>query len=160
MRIIILIINIRMIGQLVRMSGFRPSWTQLCRIYLEVVLASFITDLSENFLEEIDFSALLSSFKIPIIFVKSVIDGSLSALMTLRIGYITRLYLVRGTDAQTVTDRLLRRSIRQQAIKQSVMEYPSVLMEGMGKIKSTTGCAFGNWFKGFSLGSFWGGKSE
>lgn len=144
-----LIINFKLIHQIVRLSGFRPSYNQLIRLYFEVLLASFITDLSEGFLDEIDFSAILGSVNIPTILMRSAMDGGLSALMTMRIGYITKSYIRKGTVK--LIDRKqsekLRKEARQEAIRMSIKTFPSLAKEGFTQVKNSSFKAVGGWFK-------------
>lgn len=149
-----LIINVKLIHQIVDLSGFRPSYGQLYRLYFEVFLASFITDFSEDFLDEIDFSAILGSVSVPVILLKSAIDGSLSALMTMRIGYITKAYIRKGT--RKITDvkqnREFRKEARHEAIKKSITTFPALAQEGLKQINGTSLKAVGGWVKNFFTG--------
>lgn len=152
-----LIINIKLIHQIVDLSGFRPSYGQLYRLYFEVIVASFITDFSENFLDEIDFSAILGSVNVPVILIKSAVDGSLSALMTMRIGYVTKAYIRKGT--LKITDvkenRKFRKEARQEAIKQSIKSFPSLAQEGFKQVNGTSLKAVGGWVKNmFTFGKY------
>lgn len=77
---------------------------------------------------------ILSSIKIPGPIVGPVLDGISNALLTLRIGYITRSYLLEGQDVFFNCQR--RKEIRREALTNSVKALPSVLVEGgkgMGK---------------------------
>lgn len=144
-----IIINFRLIHEVVRLSGFRPTYNQLVRLYFEVLLASFITDISDGFLEEIDFSAILNSVNIPAVLLRSAMDGGLSALMTMRIGYITKSYIRKGTAK--ITDRKeserLRKEARREAIRLSVKTFPALAKEGFTQIKKSSFKAVGGWFK-------------
>lgn len=77
---------------------------------------------------------ILSSIKIPGPIVGPVLDGISNALLTLRIGYVTRSYLLEGQDV--FFNRQRRKEIRREALTNSVKALPSVLVEGgkgMGK---------------------------
>lgn len=144
-----IIINFRLIHEIVRLSGFRPTYNQLVRLYFEVLLASFITDLSEGFLEEIDFSAILNSVNIPAVFLRSAMDGGLSALMTMRIGYITKSYIRKGTvkALNRKENERFRREARREAIRASVKTFPALAKEGFTQVKNSSFKAVGGWFK-------------
>ena len=66
--------------------------------------------------------------RIPGVVVGSVIDGTLNALMTLRIGYITRTYLQQGAEAFKGIKN--KRAIKRQAMKDAVIAVPSVILSG------------------------------
>ncbi|MCD7898384.1 MAG: YcjF family protein [Bacteroides sp.] len=144
-----IIINFRLIHEIVRLSGFRPTYAQLVRLYFEVLLASFITDLSEGFLEEIDFSAILNSVNIPAVLLRSAMDGGLSALMTMRIGYVTKSYIRKGTARITSRkeNEKLRKEARREAIRMSVKAFPALAKEGFTQIKNSSFKAVGGFFR-------------
>ncbi|MBO5026479.1 MAG: hypothetical protein J6C86_10115 [Bacteroidaceae bacterium] len=80
------------------------------------------------------FVNILSNLKIPAPIVGSVLDGISNALLTLRIGYVTRSYLLEGQDLFLNCTR--RKEIRRAAWASSLKVLPDVLVEGgkgMGK---------------------------
>lgn len=80
------------------------------------------------------FANIISNFKIPAPVVSSVLDGISNTMLTLRIGYVTRSYLLEGQSLFYNGAR--RREIRRDALKNSVKALPGVLVEGskgMGK---------------------------
>ncbi len=84
--------------------------------------------------DSFSFVNILSGLKIPAPIVSSVLDGISNALFTLRIGYITRSYLLEGQDLFFNCTR--RKEIRREALANSLKALPSVLVEGskgMGK---------------------------
>lgn len=79
-------------------------------------------------------TGILSNIKIPGLIVGSVADGISNALLTLRIGYVTRSYLIEGQDL--FFNRKRRKEVRKEALTNSMKALPSVLKEGckgMGK---------------------------
>lgn len=85
-------------------------------------------------LDSFSFSNVLSNLRIPGPIVGAVFDGISNALLTLRIGYITRAYLIEGQNL--FFNKLHRKEIKREAVKDSVKALPGVLMEGskrMGK---------------------------
>ena len=97
-------------------------------------------DVGETLDTDIDFSdevgdteglsiyTILRRIRIPGVVVGSVIDGTLNALMTLRIGYITRTYLQQGAEAFKGIKN--KRAIKRQAMKDAVIAVPSVILSG------------------------------
>lgn len=71
---------------------------------------------------------ILTRFKIPAPVVGPVLDGISNALLTLRIGYITRSYLLEGQDL--FFNRQRRKEVRREAFSNSVKVLPSVVVEG------------------------------
>ena len=102
-----------------------------------------LSDAGDGISEDIDaeadtdsfsISSILSNLKIPGPIVGPIIDGISNALLTLRIGYITRAYLIEGQNL--FFNRTRRREIKREAFKESIKILPSVLLEGskgMGK---------------------------
>lgn len=72
--------------------------------------------------------AILRNFKIPGIIAGPAIDGAVNALMTLRIGYVARTYLVEGAAA--MHDSTARRSVKRQAVVDSMKNLPEVVING------------------------------
>jgi len=135
------VINFRLIKNVVKGSGFRPSYRQLIRVYYNVLAASLLTNLSEEILDDIDVTYVAEKIKLPGFVITSVIDGTFSALLTLRIGYITKNYIVKGS-------RYFDRSkARKYGFKQARKEIGTivtkgkdiVLKAGAGIIKTTFG---------------------
>ena len=76
--------------------------------------------------------AVLRRLKVPGIVVSSAVDGTLNALMTLRIGYITRAYLQKGPEA--LSGFANKRSVKLQAMRDAVVNIPSVITSGSGRV--------------------------
>lgn len=84
--------------------------------------------------DSFSFANILGNFKIPAPIVGSVLDGISNALLTLRVGYVTRSYLLEGQDL--FFNRTRCKEIRREALANSVKALPGVLIEGskgMGK---------------------------
>ncbi|MCC8145224.1 MAG: hypothetical protein LIO93_02035 [Bacteroidales bacterium] len=148
------LINFRLIHQVIRLSGFRPTYGQISRLYIEVILASFITDVSEEMLDDIDFSSVFDKINLPVIFVKSFIDGSMSAIMTLRIGYITKSYILHGTRElkKMQGNKKFRSKIRHEAIVSSLKAYPSLAKDAGSKIRKSSFNFLGSYMKKLFFG--------
>jgi uncharacterized membrane protein YcjF (UPF0283 family) len=105
------ILNFRMIHDLISSTGFRPNGYQMFQIYWRVIVtggfAYAVSDLAdwtgEKLLNEMSteigekvgssiFGNLLG------LFTKSLADGAVNGLLTLRLGYITQKYLEIGFD--------------------------------------------------------------
>ena len=79
----------------------------------------------------------LEKLEIPGALLGSAMDGCLNALMTLRIGYITKAYLTKGAAALSGTRN--KRNVKREAIKEAFSAMPSVIAVGgatLGKAAS------------------------
>lgn len=79
-------------------------------------------------IDSFSFANIISNFKIPAPVVKSVLDGISNTLLTLRIGYVTRSYLLEGQNLFYNGSR--RREIRREALANSIKALPAVMAEG------------------------------
>lgn len=148
---IVLINNYKMISDIVYASGFRPTVNQLVRLYYNVVITSlFSYALSDGFSDMDDIHpfdignnrdidnnigvsdsdnencsflmGFLKKISIPGIAVSSLLDGSTNALLTYRIGFITRSYITEGH--QSFIGVKNKQRIRRQAVKDSFKRLP------------------------------------
>jgi len=105
-------VNLKMIKELVVMCGFRPSYKNLSKLTINV----FTTALIAEGLENMDISEILPTSTmntigdIPFIrpMLSSVTQGMSNALLTLRIGIVTRKFLF--SDAKEITKEQIRRT--------------------------------------------------
>lgn len=160
----IIYLNFRMIADIVRAAGFRPSKRQLFKLYTNVLVTSLMTFVLSGALDNVGdltpfdnldedaaadaatdaaldddtaFSsyAILKGIKIPGVVIGSALDGAANALMTLRIGYITASYLRQGASA--FKGMAAKRSIKRQAMKDAVVSLPSVIVAGSSVVGKT-----------------------
>ena len=74
--------------------------------------------------------------KIPGIVVSAALDGTGNALMTLRIGYVTRAYLRQGSKALKGVHN--KRAVKRQAMMDAITNVPAVIASGSGVIGKRT----------------------
>lgn len=125
----VIVVNLRMIKELVEMCGFRPSYKNLSKLTINV----FTTALIAEGLENIDIgdvvpqSTMNTLGEIPLIkpVLGSVTQGISNALLTLRIGIVTRKYLF--SDAKEIT----KEKIRRDALLEAAKMLPSVVGDAM-----------------------------
>ncbi|MCK7488480.1 MAG: YcjF family protein [Bacillus subtilis] len=130
----VLIINLRLIKELVMRCGFRPSYAALGKLSVNVMSTAIIAET----LEGIDFNELFPSSGVNILSeipLLKVITGSLAqgvgnALLSLRVGIIARNYLFMNLKGQTKKD------IRKLAFGEAVLLLPAVLAESLKKLPS------------------------
>ena len=152
--------NYKMIEDIIRASGFRPTGQQLFRQYIRILTTSLITYYANEVLTDMDdiapfagaddvaadtggwtFMGALRKLRIPGIMVGSVADGAVNALLTLRIGYVTRSYLLRGSAALTSNES--RRTVRRE---DAVRAIPSIVSSGSAALGRGIGAAVGRLF--------------
>lgn len=146
--------NIRLISDIVKASGFRPTKPQMIKLYIKVFTTSLITHITSSVLPQaMDFdptdavndvpdaandsmdvdgldignSLVAKLRKLPLagVLLESAIEGTVNALMTLRIGYVTKVYLMQGPNA--LSGVKAKRKAKRQAVKDSFKAFPSVI---------------------------------
>ena len=80
--------------------------------------------------------SVLRRIKIPGIVIGAALDGTVNALMTLRIGYVTRAYLQQGSKALKGVHN--KRAVKRQAMLDAVTNVPAVIASGSGVIGKRT----------------------
>lgn len=125
-----LIFNIRLIKRLVYTTGFRPSYAQLINLYRNVIIAALVAATVEDLVEEFDIltTALPIGDKLLGFVARSAADGATNALLTLRVGFITKEYLLKTPAKFNAMDA------RRIARKQALMQIPWVCSEGLKNI--------------------------
>ncbi len=120
-------VNLQMIKQLVLKCGFRPSMKNLSKLTINVFGTALIAEGLENMrLEDILPNSSMNVIgEIPLIkpLLSSVIQGIANALLTIRIGCVTRRYLF--ADGSVVT----KEEIRRQALKEAAKILPLVVAD-------------------------------
>lgn len=119
-------INIKMIKEIVVKCGFRPSYPKLGKLAVRV----FSTALIAESLEGLDFSDIFPQSTVnyladvPLVkpIATSLIGGISNALLTLRVGVVTRNYLFSE-------GKLNKDEIRTRAIKESLKIIPGVIKD-------------------------------
>lgn len=138
--IMILAINLKMIKELVLKCGFRPSYANLGKLSINVLGTALIAEGLENLdiTDILPASATNFLAEVPIIkpIMSSVAQGITNALLTARIGIVTRKYLFCDTPIVS------KNKIRFEAIKESVKMIPLVIKEAASVLPSKLGRMF------------------
>ena len=134
---VVLVMNYRQIEDLVLATGFRPSRAQMFRIYANILTTTLVSYCTSEVLSDLagetTLAGALSNLKIPGVITESAIQGAVNALLTLRIGYVTRTFLMEGPDALAGRKR---REVSIKAFKEAFVAIPGVLAgtaSAMGK---------------------------
>lgn len=124
----VVVVNLKMIKELVVMCGFRPSYKNLSKLTINVFTTALIAEGLENIdiNEVLPVSTINAIGDIPFIrpMVSSLTQGISNALLTLRIGIVTRKYLF--SDANDITKETIRRTALIEAAKM----LPIVIADG------------------------------
>ena len=114
--LIVLSSNIKLIQKLIRLTGYRPTWAHISKLYLNI----FLTALLVEALEDIDPGDFLASFhampNIPGLnfAAQALLHGMGCTFFTLRIGLITQAYLYQSAAHRESNQ--IRRSAFQKAL--------------------------------------------
>ena len=131
--ITVLTMNIKMIKEIVLKCGFRPSYSKLSKLIINVLGTSLIAESLEglDFNEIFPQSTVNALSDIPLIkpIAGSFANGVTNALMTIRIGIVTRKYLFSDGN-------LSKKQIRISAIKESIQVLPGVIKDVITYIPS------------------------
>ena len=134
---VVLVMNYRQIEDLVLATGFRPSRAQMFRIYANILTTTLVSYCTSEVLSDLagetTLAGALSNLKIPGVITESAVQGAVNALLTLRIGYVTKTFLMEGPDALAGRKR---REVSIKAFKEAFVTIPGVLAgtaSAMGK---------------------------
>lgn len=133
---VVLVMNYRQIEDLVLATGFRPTRAQMFRIYANILTTTLISYCTSEVLSDLagetTLAGAMANLKIPGVISESAIQGAVNALLTLRIGYVTKTFLMEGPDA--LAGRTRRREVSIKAFKDAFVAIPSVLAGTVGTI--------------------------
>jgi hypothetical protein len=127
--LLVVVVNLRMIKDLVVACGFRPSIKHLAKLTINVFLTAMIAEGLENMniTELMPTSTVNTLGEIPLVkpMISSVVQGISNALLTLRIGVVTRKYLF--SDAKEIS----KEDIRRNALLEAAAMTPSVIADAL-----------------------------
>lgn len=125
----VVVVNLKMIKELVQLCGFRPSFKNLAKLTINVMTTALIAEGLENMdiTELMPTSTMNTLSEIPFIkpVLSSVTQGISNALLTLRIGIVTRKFLF--SDAKEIT----KEEIRRTALLEAAGMIPSVIGDAL-----------------------------
>ena len=138
-------INLKMIKEIVTLSGFRPTYPNLAKLSLNVLVTSLIAE----GLEDIEVSELLpskiSETMTDLPFIKtissSIMSGIANGMLTCRVGVVTRSYLFNDNKLLT------KREIRRMAYIESLKMMPVIVKDGLSVFPKGVSNIFVNPFK-------------
>lgn len=133
-----MVINFKMINEIVKKLGKRPSYSQLIKLYVSVISASLVITAIDDIVDNVDFSELLGSLsgvagKALNIIIPSATNGLMNAFVTLRVGYATIKYLEVGNE------NFDQKETRRFAIKSARRQLLGVGKEGVAEVTKRAG---------------------
>ena len=87
-----------------------------------------LDDIGDTVSGDTGFFSFLSNVKIPGVVIGSICDGIVNSLMTLRIGYVTRNYLIDGMNS--LNGIKAKRKAKRVAVKEALKSLPKVVVVG------------------------------
>jgi len=122
-------VNLKMIKEIVALSGFRPTYPNLAKLSLNVLVTSLIAE----GLDDVEISELLpnkiSETMTDLPFIKtlssSIISGIANGMLTCRVGVVTRSYLFNDNKL------LSKKEIRRMAYIESLKMMPIIVKDGL-----------------------------
>ncbi|MFA5560461.1 MAG: DUF697 domain-containing protein [Acholeplasmataceae bacterium] len=127
--ITVFVVNLNMIKELVVTCGFRPSMKNLSKLTVNVFTTALIAEGLEsiNINDVLPQSTMNALADVPLIrpILSSIMQGISNALLTLRIGIVTRKFLF--SDAKEIT----KSEIRRGALLEAAKMLPVVVAEGL-----------------------------
>jgi hypothetical protein len=126
---IVVAVNLRMIKDLVVMCGYRPSFKNLAKLTINVFSTALIAEGLEdmNLGEVLPMSGVNTLGELPLVkgAISSVTQGISNALLTLRVGIVTRKYLF--SDSGEMSKEKIRRDALLEAAKLTPLVVGEVL---------------------------------
>jgi uncharacterized membrane protein YcjF (UPF0283 family) len=123
----VLSVNLKMIKDIVLKCGFRPSYAKLGKLSINVLTTALIAESLEGLDVNDLFPQSTANFLADLPLVKpimnSFVQGMSNALLTMRVGFVTRKYLFSETKDPSKSE------IRRFAIKESIKMLPSVIAD-------------------------------
>jgi len=141
----VIAINLKMIKEIVLISGFRPTYPNLVKLSLNIMVTSIIAE----GIEELEVSELLpnkiSETLTDLPFIKtissSILGGIANGLLTCRVGVVTRSYLFNDNKLLT------KKEIRRMAYKESLKMMPIIVKDGLAVFPKGIASIFGRPFR-------------
>jgi len=141
----VIAINLKMIKEIVQLSGFRPTYPNLAKLSLNVLITSIIAE----GIDDVEVSELLpnkiSETMTDLPFVKtissSILSGIANGMLTCRVGVVTRTYLFNDNKLFD------KKQIRKMAYKESIKMMPIIVAGGLSVFPKGVATVFGKPFK-------------
>lgn len=110
-------ITFKLIGQLVKTAGYRPTLSQLLRLYSSVITTSLIVASVNEVIDNLDISGMLGNAGVGAVckIFQPLANGAANAYTCLRVGYATIKYLECGSKAYNRDKSQIRKAVAKEA---------------------------------------------
>lgn len=131
-------ISFRMINDIIKILGKRPSYSQLIKLYILIISTSLVITAIDDIIDDINFGELLGSLggiagKALNFIIPSATNGLMNSFVTLRIGYAAIKYLEVGDE------NFNKKEARIFAMKSARKQLLSVGKEGISEATKKAG---------------------
>ena len=141
----VVVINLKMIKEITKLTGFRPTFPRLIKLMVNVMTTSLIAE----GLDDAEISELLpnkvSEVLTDLPFIKtisnSILSGTANALLTCRVGIVTEKYLFNDNEL------LDKKQIRRLALKETIKMMPTIVAGGLAAFPKGVASIFSRPFK-------------
>lgn len=110
-------ITFKLIGQLVKTAGYRPTLPQLLRLYSSVITTSLIVASVDEVIDNLDLAGLVGNAGAGAIckIFQPLANGAANAYTCMRVGYATIKYLKCGSKAYNSDKAMIRKAVAKEA---------------------------------------------
>lgn len=110
-------ITFKLISQLVKTAGYRPTLPQLLRLYSSVITTSLIVSSVDEVIDNLDLSGMLGNAGVGAIckIFQPLANGAANAYTCMRVGYATITYLECGSKSYNRDKSTIRKTVAKEA---------------------------------------------
>lgn len=110
-------ITLKLISQLVKTAGYRPTLPQLLRLYSSVITTSLIVASVDEVIDNLDLGGMLSNARAGAVckIFQPLANGAANAYTCMRVGYATIKYLECGSKSYNRDKSAIRKAVAKEA---------------------------------------------
>lgn len=145
----VIVMNIRLIYQIVCATGYRPNIFQLSRIMVGVLSSAFTAYISQALTNSLEagLKNVFTNAGVPVVgpIIGMLLNGSLNAALTLYVGYTTRNYVLKGPAA--LKDENDKESVMSSAVSLAATFIKENFTQKMTDVKESFVERVSGWFR-------------
>lgn len=130
-------ITFKMIGQLVKAAGYRPTLPQLLKLYSSVITTSLIVASVDEVIDNLDLGGMIGNAGVGAVckIFQPLANGAANAYTSMRVGYATIKYLECGNKAYNRNKSLIRKTVAKEARRDLIPVMKDEVKDIIGNIK-------------------------
>lgn len=130
-------ITFKLIGQLVKTAGYRPTLPQMLRLYSSVISTSLIVASVDEVIDNLDLGGMLGNAGVGAVckIFQPLANGAANAYTCMRVGYATIKYLECGSKAYNRDKSLIRKAVSKEARRDLIPVMKSEVKDIVAKVK-------------------------